>query len=293
MKRVTRDHTTYVLSRDTVPVIEVDPGEEVIFETLDASGGRIRTPQDGVTIYPSPEETNPATGPVYVRGAHPGDSLAVQILGIRLGPYGYSRIKPGSGVIIDELRPPVACIFPIEGDSAVFSPRIRVPLRPMIGTIGTAPEGPGVPTFYPGHHGGNLDINDVTAGATIYLPVHVEGALLALGDVHASMGDGELTGGGIDAGAEVTVRLDVLEGRSRPRPWIETPTSWITCANASSLAGAIRLATSDMATLLAEKLSISREEAFILIGACGDARPGQAAGLEIDATARVGVPRLG
>ena len=197
MKRVTRDHTTYVLTREIVPVLEIDPGEEVTFETLDASGGRIRTVQDGITFYPSPEETNPATGPISVRGAHPGDSLVVQILSIRLGPYGYSRIKPGAGgVIIDELRPPVARILSIESDGALFSPGVRVPLRPMIGTIGTAPAGPGVPTYYPGPHGGNLDINDVTVGATIYLPVNVEGALLALGDVHAGMGDGELTGGG-------------------------------------------------------------------------------------------------
>lgn len=292
MKRVTRDHTTYVMSRETVPVLEIDLGEEVTFETLDASGGRIRTPQDGMTFFPSPEETNPVTGPIYVRRARPGDSLVVEIVDIRMGPYGYGRIKPGGGVIIDELRPPVARIFSIEGGKALFSPTIRVPLRPMIGTIGTAPAGQGVATFYPGPHGGNLDINDVAVGARIYLPVHVDGALLALGDVHASMGDGELTGGGIDAGAEVTVRVGVVEGRMWPRPWVETPTSWVTCANAPDLAGAIRLATSDMATLLAEKLSISREEAFILIGACGDARPGQAAELGIDATARVGVPRL-
>lgn len=293
MKRITRDRTTYVMSRDSAPVLEIEPGEAVVFETLDASGGRIRTIQDGVTFFPLPSETNPVTGPVYVRRARPGDSLAVEILDIRLGTYGYSRIKPGAGVIIDELTPPVARIFRIEGDSAIFSAKVRVPLRPMIGTIGTAPEGPGIASYYPGPHGGNLDINDVAVGATIYLPVNVEGALLALGDVHASMGDGELTGGGIDAGAEVTVRVNVLEGMGWARPWIETPTSWVTCANAPTLANAIRLATSDMATLLAEKLSISREEAFILIGTCGDARPGQAAELGMDATARVGAPRLG
>ena len=233
------------------------------------------------------------TGPIYVRSARPGDSLVVEILNISLGPYGYSRIRPGGGVIIDELKPPVARIFSISEGRALFSSSIGIPIRPMIGTIGTAPAGTGVATYYPGPHGGNLDVNDVAVGARIYLPVNVDGALLALGDVHASMGDGELTGGGIDAGAEVTVRVDIFPGRRWARPWIETPTGWVTCANAPDLAGAIRLATSDMATLLAEKLSISREEAFILIGACGDARPGQAAELGIDATARVGVPRLG
>lgn len=292
MRRVSRQHTTCLFSREAIPVLEVGPGEEVTFETLDASGGRIHTVEDGLTVFPPREEANPVTGPVAIRGARPGDTLAVEIVAIKLGPYGYARIRPRCGVIIDELEPPRALIVPVEGDEVVFTPRIRFAARPMVGTIGVAPAGAPVANFYPGPHGGNLDLNDVTVGARLYLPVAAEGALLALGDVHASMGDGELTGGGIDIGAEVTVRATILPGPARPRPWIETPSQWITCANAPDLPGAIRLATSDMAKLLAERLGISREEAFILIGARGDARPGQAAELGMDATARVGVPRL-
>ncbi|HEX9014890.1 MAG TPA: acetamidase/formamidase family protein [Chloroflexota bacterium] len=292
MKRITRDRITYVMGRDVPPVLEIDPGEEVTFETHDASRGRIRTPEEGASFFPPPQDTNPATGPVYVRGARQGDSLVVEILRIDLGPYGYSRVKPGSGVIISELNPPVARILTIEGDAAVFSPTIRLPLRPMVGTIGTAPAGAAIATFYPGPHGGNMDINDVAVGARLYLPVNTDGALLAVGDVHATMGDGELTGGGVDAAAEVTVRVEIVKGKQWARPWIETPKSWVTYAHAPELSEAIRIATSDMATFLAERLSISREEGFILIGACGDARPGQAAELGMDATARVAVPRL-
>lgn len=292
MERITKEKTTCVFAKETPPVLTVDAGTEITFETLDASGGRIHSEQDGLTVFPPREEANPATGPVYVRGAMPGDSLIVDILGIRLSAYGYTRIRPGSGVIIDELKPPRARIVYVEGDTVVFSPTLRFPARPMVGVIGVAPAGDPVATFYPGPHGGNLDINDITVGARLYLPVAVEGALLCIGDVHATMGDGELTGGGVDINAEVTVRVDVLKGRCWQRPWLETPTAWVTIGNAPSLQEAIRLATSDMATLLAERLSISREEAFMLIGARGDARPGQAADLDMDATARVGVPRL-
>ena len=275
-------------------MLEISAGEELVFETLDASGGRIKTVEDGLTVFLKPEQANPATGPVYVRGAQPSDSLVVEILAIDVGPHGngYGRIKPGAGVIIDELKPPVARILPVRDGFVHFSPSIRLPVRPMVGVVGVAPAGPPVASYYPGPHGGNLDINDIAVGAKVYLPIAVEGALLCLGDVHATMGDGELTGGGVDINAEVTARVDVLPGRQWPRPWLETRDTWVTIANAPALAEAIRLATSDMATLLAEKLGISREEAFILIGARGDARPGQAAELGMDATARVAFPKL-
>lgn len=294
MRRLSRDYTTNLFSRAAAPVLEIEQGEELVFETLDASGGRIKTVEDGLTIFLRPEQANPATGPVYVHGARPGDSLVVEILHIDVGPYGngYGRVKPGAGVIVDELKPPVARILPVHDGFVHFSPSLRFPVRPMVGVIGVAPAGAPVASFYPGPHGGNLDINDIAVGARVYLPVAVEGALLCIGDVHATMGDGELTGGGVDINAEVTVRVSVLTGRQWRHPWLETRDNWVTIANAPELKEAIRLATSDMATLLAEKLGLSREEGFILIGARGDARPGQAAELGMDATARVAFPIL-
>ena len=191
-----------------------------------------------------------------------------------------------------ELKPPVARVFAVKDGVVHFSPTITFPARPMVGVIGVAPAGAPVASFYPGPHGGNMDINDIAVGAKVYLPVATEGALLWIGDVHASMGDGELTGGGIDIPAEVTVRAQVLPRLHWPRPWVETPDSWVTIANAPDVAEAIRLATADMATLLAQKLGVSREEGFILIGARGDARPGQCAELGMDATARVAFPKV-
>ena len=291
MRRVTRDSLTNVFGADVEPVADVEPGETIIFETLDASGGRIQSVEDGLTVFLPRELGNPATGPVRVVGARPGDTLAVTILDIRLGPRGYSRFRAGGGVITAELRPPFAKIIPVRDGVVHFSERVRFPIRPMVGVIGTAPAGEPVHSFYPGPHGGNLDVNAIAVGATVYLPVGVPGALLALGDVHAHMGDGELTGGGIDISAEVTVRVEVRPGLGWTRPVVETADAWCACASAPTLPDAVRLATSDMATMLAGCLAMSREEAFVLIGCAGDARIGQAAELGMDATAYVQVSK--
>ncbi len=167
-----------------------------------------------------------------------------------------------------------------------FGQHLRFAARPMVGVAGVAPAGPPVHTFYPGSHGGNLDINELVPGSTLYLPVAVSGALLCLGDVHAAMGDGELSGGGLDIAAEVSVGIQVYKGLGWSRPVIETSDAWCTCANAARLEDAIRQACSDMCAMLATSLGMSREEAFILIGAAGHARIGQSAGLpDVGATA--------
>ena len=290
MRRISREHIIYVFGADQQPVADIAPGEVVTFETLDSVGGRIRTHADALRVSLPPAEANPATGPVRVVGAQPGDTLGVTIVGLKLGECGYGRVKRG-GVIFDELQPPAANLTPVRDGIVYFNERIQFPAHPMVGVVGVAPASGPVHTFYPGPHGGNLDINEVGIGATIYLPVTVPGALLAIGDVHASMGDGELNGGGLDIDAEVTVRASVHRGLDWERPVIETPDAWCTCANGPTLAGAIRQATSDMTTLLAQRLEMSREEAFILIGAAGHARIGQAAGLDMDVTAYLRVSK--
>jgi amidase len=225
-----------------------------------------------------------------VRWAEPGDTLAVQIRDIRLGDMGYGRVKSG-GIIFDEMNPPVANLTPIRGSAdkehpmVEFNRHIRFAARPMVGVIGVAPAGDPVHTFYPGPHGGNMDINAAGIGSTVYLPVSTPGALLAIGDVHARMGDGELNGGGLDIDAQVTVEVALYTGLGWQWPVIETPDAWCTCANAPSLEQALRQATRELTTILSRALDMSREEAFILIGAAGDARIGQAASLGMDCTA--------
>ena len=291
MKRITCEHITNVFGPDQQPVDDILPGEEVVFETLDAVGGRIKSVADALTLTLPRSQANPATGPVRVVGAEPGDTLAVTIIDIELGACAYGRIKAGSGVIIDELHPPMANLTPVRDGVVYFNERIHFSAQPMVGVVGVASAEGSMHSFYPGPHGGNLDINALGIGATVYLPVSVPGALLAIGDVHARMGDGELTGGGLDIDAEVVVRTGLHKGLGWARPVIETAEAWCTCGNAPTLPQAIRQATSDMASLLAKALEMSREESFILIGAAGDARIGQAAELGMDATAYISMSK--
>jgi amidase len=137
----------------------------------------------------------------------------------------------------------------------------------MIGVIGTAPAGEGIATAFPGPHGGNMDNRYVTTGAKVHLPVAVPGALLALGDVHASMGDGEITMVGLEIAAEVTVRVELNRGASASRPWIETAAAWVTTGDALDPVEALRIAADGMASLLQQRLDLSFDDAYMLMSA--------------------------
>ncbi len=291
MHIITRDHIVYSLSREHPPALEIDQGGKVCFETYDARTGTIRSEGD-LLDRPHPRGANPATGPVFVRGSKPGDTLCVEILDIQLASQGFIAIKRGVGILGHLAERYVTKIVRLENKSAHFDERIRFPVRPMIGVIGTAPAGEGVPTLYPGPHGGNMDHNDVKVGARVYLPVFVEGALFGLGDVHATMGDGEVTMTGLEVCAEVTVRVDLIKDESISRPWIETADAWISTGDAPKLADAITIACEEMAKLLQHKLSVSFEDAYLLMSAIGDVRISQACDPDrFPATIRVVFPK--
>ena len=294
MKRIPRDQLTHRFAADVPPVLTVAPGETFAMETYDTTRGRVRRPED-VHEYVrtrDPNQVNPAAGPVYVEGAAPGDTLIVEILAIELDEAGSLRIMPGSmGVLNPEMRSPYCRIVRIEGDRAVFSPTVSFPVRPMVGVIATAPAAGEINTRVPGDVGSNMDHNDVAVGTKVYLPVHVPGALFGLGDLHASMGDGEVTGNGIEIGGVTTVRLDLIKQRQWPRPWLETATDWITTGYGFPIEEAVKMAVRDMVDFLVERLGVNREDAYMLVSARGDVRLGQACG-GMDATARVRFPKL-
>ncbi len=147
-------------------------------------------------------------------------------------------------------------------------------------------------TAEPGAQGSNIDINAITVGARVHLPVHVPGALLAIGDVHASMGDGEVSGTGVEIAGEVTVRVDLVPGAASTRPWIETDEEWITTCSGPSLEDAVEMAVEELTRLLIARFSLSRTEAFLLVSARGDVRIGQCARIPgCDATAAAIFPK--
>jgi amidase len=270
----------------------IEPDTEVVFETLDSWAGALTRPDDIHTVNHSSDRANPATGPVYIIGAEPGDMLLATIIRITPLPPIISKIVPSGGLLAGEVASPYCHFVCIEGQEIVFPWGTRIPLRPMIGVIGTAPAKRPFPTLFPGDHGGNMDHGDITTGTTVYLPVAVRGALLAIGDVHASMGDGEVSGAGLDCPAEVLARISVAKGVGIQRPLLETSTMWMTCASASNLQEAVRVATKDMVEFLSRRLNISIEDAYLLASAAGDVRIGQACGSTVDSTARMCFPKV-
>jgi amidase len=261
--RIGREQKRYSFSPAHVPVLTIRPGDTVIVETDDARSGTVRTAAD-LLDKPHPDGANPVTGPIYVTGAEPGDSLAVHIRRVRLERQGFTGVKAKIGLLADRAGRYETRMIPIRGKSVAFSGSIRFPIAPMIGTIGVAPRSGEIGCLYPGAHGGNMDNKFVRPGCTVHLPVLIPGAHLSLGDAHAAMGDGEVTMVGLEIRAEVTVVVDLIKGESIERPWMEDAARWITTGDGIDTNAALRMACDEMVSLLMRRLDISFEEAYML-----------------------------
>src|SRR5215212_10253226 len=232
------------------PRLTVEPGDTVIFETLEPSQGAVardiasgkwQVPAadpdllavvaSSATHEPRPdsedeERGHALTGPVAIVGAEPGDTLLVDIVEVLPAAWGWTACGPGGGALLqDELDEWVLHVWDLrDGAAAVFAPGIRVPLAPFCGVMGVAPAEPGRhSTIPPGRGGGNLDVRQLIAGATLSLPVEIPGALFSVGDAHAAQGDGEVAGTAIETDATVTLRFSLLKGHPIPGPQIHTP----------------------------------------------------------------------
>jgi amidase len=281
MQRITRDKLAVVFDRRIAPVAQVRPGEIFVVETEDSRGGRTRTPETTtpeflIEMRRRGYHGNPVTGPIYVEGAEPGDTLAVHIHSQECDTLGYQGFWPWLFHLEDFFDKPSTVLREIRDGKVIFSDEIQIPVRPMIGTIGTAPAVEAILSGGMGRHGGNLDTEEVCAGSTIYLPVNVEGGLLALGDCHAIQGDGEVNE--VEMRSVVTLSCEVIKGRSPVMTWprIETPDTLVAVAVACPLEEALRLALRDMILWMEELTGMSKHDAYLLVGIAGHMRPGQA-----------------
>jgi amidase len=288
MIRLGKEKATYDFGSLNEPAIWVDPGVTIVFETLDALDDQIHSDDDSADKVDL-GHVNAATGPVYINGASPGDTLVAEIQEIKPWDWGAALIIPGFGFLQDSIPGPYTKIFKIkEGEWMRYGDKLRIPLQPMIGTIGVAPEEP-ITTLSSGAHGGNLDTTDIKAGTKVYLPVLVDGALFGVGDVHAAMGDGEVCGTGIECGAEVTIHLDLIKGVSVPRPRLETAQEIMCVASAEGLDLAIKTSLGDMVNWLQSEKGLSAEEAYVLVSLAGDVRIGQI--VDPVVTVRIALPK--
>src|SRR3990172_2369491 len=222
-KRLSSDRVIYSFSPQHPPAMVIKSGDVVEVETRDAYDRQFQKNLD-IRRYlreRSSRATNPATGPIFVEDVVPGDGLNATIVRIDLAPTGYVAAVPGIGVLGDTEIVPRISNFQVRHDGLWYEGRLRLPLRPMVGVIGVAPASGSIPCVQLGYHGGNLDFNDVTEGTTFHFPVSATGGLLAIGDVHASMGFCEVHSG-VNIDATVRLRVERVPSAGWEKPWFET-----------------------------------------------------------------------
>jgi acetamidase/formamidase len=211
LHEIPADRTHTVWDNAIAPVLEVESGDTVELAVTDASGGQLDR-DSGVDAVAALDfsRVNPVTGPVFVKGAQPGDVLEVEIRSLRPRDWGWTAIIPGFGLLADEFPEPWLRISTIEDGRVAFFDDVELPFEPFPGTIGVAPAEPGEHSIVPpSRWGGNMDIKHLRAGTRLLLPVGVVGALFSVGDTHAAMGDGEVCGTAVEAPMDIAVRLGV------------------------------------------------------------------------------------
>lgn len=270
MITISREQSVLKMSPNNQPVQSIKPGSTVVFETLDCFSNEIQQ-EDQLFSSVGWDKINPATGPLYVEGAKAGDILKVEILDIKIDRQGVMTTAPKMAVLGDYVDE-ITKIVPIDEGYAVFNDKIRIPIKPMIGVIGTAPAVEEIPTGTPGAHGGNMDCKKIMKGSTLYLPVNVPGALLSMGDLHAVMADGEIIICGVEIAGDVTVKVNVVKGESFPLPMLKSEKKLMTIASAQTLDEAAKMATINMHQILTDKVGMELNEAGMLLSLVGDLR---------------------
>lgn len=272
-------HRTW--DRDLAPALTVEDGEVVRFSCRPASGDAIGPETTTAEAVAAPFPGHLLTGPVEVAGAAPGDVIAVEFLAIETGEWGHTLVHPNSsdrGLLSAEFDEPALYHWNLGTDTAVFDHRsdIEVPLEPFPGTVGLAPAEPGQHrTIPPRTVGGNVDVQYLTAGTTLFLPVDVEGGLLSIGDGHAAQGDGEVCVTALEAPLTVTARLTVHSEID-----IDGPTYQMTVSETTGATFATTGIAADVYTASAEAIRsmvsqiggerVTREEAYVLCSVAAD-----------------------
>ncbi|MER9433643.1 acetamidase/formamidase family protein [Mesorhizobium sp. M0239] len=269
------------------PAERVAPGSTIEFQCLDSSGGQLKADSTVADVAKLDFATvNPVTGPIFVEGAEPGDALKVTIEMFKPSGFGWTANIPGFGLLADDFKEPALNIWKYDAASlepALFGKNARVPLKPFAGTIGNALAEKGHHSVVPPRRvGGNLDIRDLAAGTTLYLPVEVAGALFSVGDTHAAQGDGEVCGTAIESPMDVVLKLDLVKDARLKTPRFTTPGPVtrhldakgyeVTTGVGPDLMTGAKEAVAQMVDLLSTRYRIDPVEAYMLASVCGDLR---------------------
>ena len=281
----------YKWDKANKPAVEVEPGDLVHFETEEVTSGQISKGDPGTKLTQLDfNKLYPLGGPVFVRGAEPGDVLEVDIVDLKPGAWGWTGLIPGLGLLAADFPDPYIRYFDL-GDrkTAELRKDIQIPIVPFCGTMGVATDADGpVDVLPPTKGAGNIDTRHLTAGTKLYLPVYVEGALFSAGDCHGAQGDGEVCVTGIECPMSFSLRFGVIKG-GHMRPWsyqFVTPAAPLQptsdaagyhCVTAlgPDLMENAQNAVRDTIGWLAREKSLSREDAYVLCSLAGDLRISQ------------------
>ncbi len=280
------DPPHYVWDNSLAPRLTAQSGDTVVFDTRDAGDGHFPADASTEALFSYEFRGHPLTGPVLIEGARPGDVLQVDVLEVRPAAHGWTAILPGFGLLPEDFPDPYLRIWDLTNAThASLGDRIRVPLDPFCGVMGLAVAEPGEhSTMPPRRTGGNIDIKQLVAGASLYLPVEVEGALFSVGDAHAAQGDGEVCVSAIEMSSTTALRLTVRTDLSLAEPQFSTPgirtrgsggAAYVTTAHGPDLMVNTRQAVRYMLDYLVREHGLSRQDAYCLASVAVDLRISQ------------------
>jgi acetamidase/formamidase len=266
------------------PVLEIDSGDTVIVETRDVSDNQIG-PDSTTDVVGGLDwdRVYPLAGPIGVRGAEPGDTLAIEILDLHTRGWGWTAILPGLGLLPEDFPDPYLRVFDLsDGEYIHFREDVLIPITPFFGTMGVCPEGASAqPVMPPGTFGGNMDTRQLTIGTTLFLPVQVPGALFSCGDAHAAQGDGEVCVTGCEAPMYGSLRFTLQKDRTIVAPHYQTEPGPLTGLvdhaawyGTTGVGGDLYVAAQDavraMVAHISQTYEMSGEDAYLLSSLCVD-----------------------
>src|SRR3989441_8087868 len=265
------------------PVARLKSGDILETNSVDAFGNAIQKPGDTLSLV---KGDNPLTGPFYIEGAEPGDTLAVKILDLQVdGNTGVGAFSPGFGALNETNYTPMVhsplpekiWFYHIDhaSNAATFKAldsdfSVKIPVHPFFGCIGVAPaEGEARSSLVPAEFGGNMDSPEASVGNTVYFPVNVKGGLLYLGDGHAAMGDGEIAGSAVEVPLKVRVQLGVIKGRKISWPQFENEDAIMTVGAYRPLEDAVRIGYTELVAWIHRDYGLSDLDAYELLSKVG------------------------
>jgi amidase len=269
VKHLSREQHIYFLDPAAPPAITIDSGEELAVETWDAFEGLRDT-----ALFEAREVKGPATGPIAVNGAEPGDALKIDFLSIvpKAAEGAAHMVMSGRGFLEQEFSEPHCLNIALEGDKARLPSGLRLPLRPSMGFVATTPAYRQSTASDSGPYGGDIDMQELVTGSSLYLPVIVPGGLLALGDCHALVGDGAVAGTGAECASDTQIRVTVEKGLSLSAPRALTPDHFVVLSYGQELGPAMRDAVKQMVDFLVQEKGLAPYDAYTLLSLAGDVR---------------------